>query len=85
MIFIVNYIITGKIRTPLSAGSHIFPAKGQSINTIMIRRIIMKNENEEISEGLNQIFEIINAKGDVGELKEIVQSSKNQTNEHQNE
>lgn len=32
----------------------------------------MKNKNDEISEGLNQIFEIINAKGDEGELREIV-------------
>ncbi|MEH7484594.1 hypothetical protein V7157_26690 [Neobacillus drentensis] len=32
----------------------------------------MKNEEEKTSEGLNQIFEIINAKGDTGELKEIV-------------
>ena len=34
----------------------------------------MKNEEEETSEGLNQIFEIINAKGDTGELKEILGS-----------
>lgn len=33
----------------------------------------MKNNVDETSEGLNQIFEIINAKGDVGELKEIVE------------
>jgi hypothetical protein len=32
----------------------------------------LKNEEEKTSEGLNQIFEIINAKGDTGELKEIV-------------
>lgn len=31
----------------------------------------MKN-NDETSEGLNQILEIINAKGDKGELEEIV-------------
>lgn len=30
-----------------------------------------KNEDHE-SAGLNQLFEIINAKGDEGELKEIV-------------
>lgn len=36
----------------------------------------MKNkEVDETSEGLNQIFEIINAKGDEGELKEIVQTN----------
>jgi hypothetical protein len=34
----------------------------------------LKNEEEETSEGLNQIFEIINAKGDTGELKEILGS-----------
>lgn len=32
----------------------------------------MKDKDIETSEGLNQIFEIINAKGDIGELKEIV-------------
>jgi hypothetical protein len=37
----------------------------------------MKKEEDQVSEGLNQIFEIINAKGDIGELKEIVQ--RNQT------
>jgi hypothetical protein len=33
----------------------------------------LKNKEEETSEGLNEIFEIINAKGDSGELKEIVE------------
>ena len=33
----------------------------------------MKNKQDETSEGLNEIFEIINAKGDSGELKEIVE------------
>ncbi|WP_180230157.1 hypothetical protein [Bacillus sp. AFS073361] len=32
----------------------------------------MKQNEEKTSEGLNEIFEIINAKGDSGELKEIV-------------
>lgn len=32
----------------------------------------MKNKHDETSEGLNQLVEIINAKGDTGELKEIV-------------
>lgn len=32
----------------------------------------MKNDDEKTSEGLNQIFEIINAKGDTGELKQII-------------
>jgi hypothetical protein len=39
------------------------------------RRLIMKDDEKEISDGLNQIFEIINAKGDVGELKEIVKDT----------
>ncbi|WP_423408892.1 hypothetical protein AABM38_02020 [Heyndrickxia sp. MSNUG] len=33
----------------------------------------MKDQDQETSEGLNQIFEIINAKGDVGEIKEILE------------
>lgn len=32
----------------------------------------MKNEDKQTSEGLNQILEIINAKGDEAELKRIV-------------
>lgn len=34
----------------------------------------MKNKRDETSEGLNQLIEIINAKGDIGELKEIVEN-----------
>ncbi|MEP9407538.1 hypothetical protein ABKP09_14560 [Peribacillus frigoritolerans] len=41
----------------------------------------MKTEDEKTSEGLNEIFEIINSKGDIGELKEIVQKPDKQTNE----
>lgn len=33
----------------------------------------MENKKDTTSEGLNEIFEIINAKGDTGELKEIVE------------
>ncbi|MEH7443034.1 hypothetical protein V7201_12075 [Bacillus sp. JJ1122] len=33
----------------------------------------MKDKDQETSEGLNQIFEIINAKGDVGEIKVILE------------
>ena len=40
----------------------------------------MKTEDEKTSEGLNEIFEIINAKGDTGELKEIIQKSDEQIN-----
>jgi hypothetical protein len=32
----------------------------------------MEKEKDQTSEGLNQIFEIINAKGDTGELKQII-------------
>ena len=39
----------------------------------------MKKNNDETSEGLNQIFEIINAKGDTGELREIVEQNNNST------
>jgi len=35
----------------------------------------MKKINDETSQGLNQIFEIINAKGDTGELTEIVEQT----------
>ncbi len=38
---------------------------------------------DETSEGLNQIFEIINAKGDEGELKEIVEKERISTNKKQ--
>ncbi|MBT2726215.1 hypothetical protein J7E63_04570 [Bacillus sp. ISL-75] len=37
----------------------------------------MKQDDEKISEGLNELFEIINAKGDTGELKEIVERYEN--------
>jgi hypothetical protein len=37
--------------------------------------IFLKNKGDETSEGLNQIFEIINAKGDEGELREIVEKT----------
>lgn len=42
-----------------------------------------KEPNDETSEGLNQLFEIINAKGDEGELREIVSRS-NEKNNHKN-
>ena len=35
----------------------------------------MKDNDEQTSEGLNQLFEIINAKGDTGELNQIVERS----------
>lgn len=42
----------------------------------------MKDKDQETSEGLNQIFEIINAKGDIGEIKEILEK-KSDDNETQ--
>jgi hypothetical protein len=44
----------------------------------------MKNEDERISKGLNQIFEVINAKGDEGELKKIVEESNQEETKAQN-
>jgi hypothetical protein len=35
----------------------------------------MEKEKDQTSEGLNQIFEIINAKGDEGEIKQIVEEN----------
>jgi hypothetical protein len=43
----------------------------------------MKKEDEETSEGLNQIFEIINAKGDTGELRVIVDNHKTEKQEEE--
>ncbi|WP_168733764.1 hypothetical protein [Metabacillus sediminilitoris] len=37
----------------------------------------MKENSEQTSEGLNQLIEIINAKGDTGELNKIVERSNN--------
>ncbi|WP_342433051.1 hypothetical protein [Neobacillus sp. FSL H8-0543] len=45
----------------------------------------MKNEHDQTSEGLNQIFEIINAKGDTGELENIIKKDKTTDNENQSE
>ena len=41
----------------------------------------MKQNEDKTSEGLNEIFEIINAKGDTGELKEIVDRYDNENPE----
>lgn len=35
----------------------------------------MEKEKDQTSEGLNQIFEIINVKGDTGEIKQIVENN----------
>ena len=43
--------------------------------------MILKKNNDNTSEGLNQIFEIINAKGDTGELEEIVKNTENNSME----
>jgi hypothetical protein len=41
--------------------------------------------NDKTSDGLNQIFEIINAKGDEGEIKEIVENKNEKTSQNSNE
>jgi hypothetical protein len=40
----------------------------------------MEKEKDQTSEGLNQIFEIINAKGDEGEIKQIVENNESEAN-----
>jgi hypothetical protein len=40
----------------------------------------MEKEKDQTSEGLNQIFEIINAKGDEGEIKQIVENNETEDN-----
>jgi hypothetical protein len=40
----------------------------------------MEKEKDQTSEGLNQIFEIINAKGDEGEIKKIVENNESEAN-----
>jgi len=36
---------------------------------------MMRDHDDQTSEGLNQIFEIINVKGDIRELNQIVKKS----------
>lgn len=43
--------------------------------------LAMNNKDDQTSKGLNQIMEIINAKGDEGELKQIVETSKQDANQ----
>nr|WP_263324785.1 hypothetical protein [Neobacillus sp. Marseille-Q6967] len=45
----------------------------------------MNNEKDQTSKGLNQIFEIINAKGDEGELRQIVEKNDTSANQSQNQ
>jgi hypothetical protein len=42
---------------------------------------MMRDHDNQTNEGLNQIFEIINAKGDTGELDKIVKKSNNDPNQ----
>jgi hypothetical protein len=42
------------------------------------KKQIGTNEYDQESEGLNQLFEIINAQGDKGELEEIVSKGTNE-------
>jgi hypothetical protein len=44
-----------------------------------------KAPKDETNEGLNQLFEIINAKGDEGELREIVSRSSEKNNHKKQE
>lgn len=39
-----------------------------------------KAPKDETSEGLNQLFELINAKGDEGELRQIVRNTSGKSN-----
>lgn len=48
-------------------------------------RFKMKYEDENTSQGLNQIFEIINAKGDEGEIKKILEQSEKKDSNKLNE
>ncbi|MGG0383206.1 hypothetical protein HPB58_10995 [Priestia filamentosa] len=41
----------------------------------------MRDNDDQMNEGLNQIIEIINAKGDTGELNQIVKKSNNDPNQ----
>ncbi|MGG0739764.1 hypothetical protein [Niallia taxi] len=45
----------------------------------------MGKQEDTTSEGLNQIFEIINAKGDIGEIKQILKNTLNEDTDDQNE
>ncbi|WP_164849747.1 hypothetical protein [Niallia taxi] len=45
----------------------------------------MGKQEDTTSEGLNQIFEIINAKGDIGEIKQILKNPLNEDTDDQNE
>jgi hypothetical protein len=48
-------------------------------------RFRMKSEDEMTSQGLNQIFEIINAKGDEGEIKKILEETEKKDSNQPNE
>ena len=48
--------------------------KNLIVNELYKEGFRMKDKDQETSEGLNQIFEIINAKGDAGEIKEILEN-----------
>jgi len=47
--------------------------------------LAMNNNDDQTSQGLNQIMEIINAKGDEGELKQIVEKSKHDADQKKND
>jgi hypothetical protein len=52
------------------------PARNQKIFGKEERRQAMKNDDKRISEGLNGWFEMMNAKGDKGEIAQIVEKYK---------
>jgi len=45
----------------------------------------LKDKLDETSKGMNQIIDIINAKGDEGELKEIVEKRRRNPNKKQSD
>ncbi|WP_169787389.1 hypothetical protein [Sporosarcina globispora] len=45
----------------------------------------MKEQDKQDVEGLNQIFEIINAKGDIGEINEILKRPSSKKRESEKE
>jgi hypothetical protein len=53
-------------------------ARNQKIFGKEERRKAMKNDGKRTSEGLNEWFEMINAKGDKGEIAQIVEKYKAQ-------
>ena len=64
-----------KIEENCQGGQECFRHPSKQENSHKKGENYMKKINDETSQGLNQIFEIINAKGDTGELTEIVEQT----------